>query len=399
MKILHTSDLHLGMTWSGQSRLADQMRALNEVLGLCEQHDVDMLLITGDIFADRVEGPLATVARQFLEQLRTHLTRGRAVFLLRGNHDHFPFFQLLGTLVNELAGEDRWPLVIAAVPGIYRVPGYQMQVVALPYMSPTWLEQHPPEIGVTPEERLSGLSGMLAAYVNWLSLQARPDCPAIFAAHILVQGAQYNPEKEVERGYVRELALETKYLPHFTSYNALGHIHLAQLVKHTVKPTWYAGGPDRLDLGEQEYQPQVLLVTTPDHPGGEATIQEIPLTSCTPFIRQTLAGMDAVRDFCYQVGSPDPLGMLTLADIPIDQRRTTEEQIREVAPRLRLQWAQEATPLPVRAQSGEGPDFHDVRGTVDAYLVKALGEQPERLTRLRQAFDTLWNTPVDEVGR
>lgn len=398
MKILHTSDLHLGMTWSGQSRLQDQTRVLDEVLDLCEQHDVDLLLVTGDVFADRVEGSLAAVARRFLEQLRRHLAHDRAVFLLRGNHDHFAFFQLLRTLVNELAGEDRWPLIIADIPGIYGIPGHQLQVLALPYMTPSWIEQNPPEIDVTPEQRLTGLTGTLAGYVQWLGQQVAPDIPAIFAGHVLISGAAYNPEKEVEMGYARDLVLEAKNLPHFTSYNALGHIHLAQKVRHTVKPTWYAGGPDRLDLGEQDYQPRVLLVTTPDHPGGEAAVQEIPLTSCTPFLREELRGMDAVQAFCGQVKSPDPLGMLTLSDIPVEARRTVEDQLRQVAPRIRILWAQPPTPVAID-KPGEESNFHNITETVNAYLVKVFKLQPERLERLQEAFQSLWSDPAEEAGR
>ena len=133
MKILHTSDLHLGDTWDSHPRLNDQVRVLREILGLCELHNVDMLLITGDIFADRIKGSLSDVARQLLELLRDHLRRGRAVFLLRGNHDDFRFFQLLRILINEMSGQDRWPLVIADLPMVYAVPGHQLQVLALPY--------------------------------------------------------------------------------------------------------------------------------------------------------------------------------------------------------------------------------------------------------------------------
>jgi exonuclease SbcD len=396
MNILHTSDLHLGDTWDTHPRLSDRMRVLGEILGLCEQHDVDILLITGDIFADRVKGSLPDVARQFLEMLRDQLARGMAVFLLRGNHDDFRFFQLLRILVNEMAGKDRWPLVIADLPKIYSVPSYPIQILALPYLSPGWLERHPPEAEVSPEERLVGLTGVLANHVHWLGQQVDPKMPAIFAAHVLVSGASYSSEKEVEPGYARELVLAPKYLPHFTSYNALGHIHLAQRVEHTTKPTWYAGGPDRLNLGEQDYQPRVLLVNTPDRPGGEASVEEIPLTTCTPFIRQTLSGLGDLEEFCNRIPAPDPLGILTLADIPVDHRTRAEALIRQAAPRLRIEWALQVGPTNVDQSPGDHLDFYDIPATVGTYLDNAYGKHPEKLVRLRWAFDKLFETAPGE---
>jgi exonuclease SbcD len=396
MKILHTSDLHLGDTWDSHPRLTDQARVLREILGLCELHNVDMLLITGDIFADRIKGSLSDVARQLLELLRDHLRRGRAVFLLRGNHDDFRFFQLLRILINEMSGQDRWPLVIADLPMVYAVPGHQLQVLALPYLSPGWLERHPPAVEVSPEERVVGLAGVLANYVHLLGKQVDPNLPAIFAAHVLISGTSLSSEKEVEPGYARELVLPPKYLPHFTSYNALGHIHLAQCVEHASKPTWYSGGPERLNLGEQDYKPSVLMVSTPDRPGGEAAVEVIPITTSTPFVRQTINHHESVDAFCQQISSSDPLGILTLADIPIELRSRVEAQIREVAPRLRIEWALQPESIAVDQKVDERTDYHNIPATVNSFLGSAYENQPDKLARLQKAFQRLYETSSEE---
>src|SRR5690242_8139025 len=103
MKLLHTSDLHLGETWRGQSRQADEARILDEILALCRDQAVDLLLITGDVFSDRRRDALPTVARRFLRQLTPALRAGLRVLLLRGNHDSLPFFGLLRDLLQEIA--------------------------------------------------------------------------------------------------------------------------------------------------------------------------------------------------------------------------------------------------------------------------------------------------------
>ena len=50
MKLLHTSDWHVGKTLKGRSRLDEQKAVLAEIVGLTERHEVDAILIAGDIY-------------------------------------------------------------------------------------------------------------------------------------------------------------------------------------------------------------------------------------------------------------------------------------------------------------------------------------------------------------
>jgi exonuclease SbcD len=396
MRLLHTSDLHLGAQWRGQSRQADQARVLDEIVDLCQVHDVDALLVTGDVFGDRVEGTLAQVMRQLLERLRPILQEGRAVFILRGNHDQLQLFGLLRYVLGELPGSERWPLVVADLPGVYRLAGrgQDLQVVALPYVRPMWLQTQPLDPEHTPEERIAGLAGLLALQVGKLAKQVSSGAPAIFAAHILVSGAQLSEGYEFESGYDRELWLAPAVLPQYTSYNALGHVHLSQEVRGAGKPTWYAGAPERLDLGEREYRPQVLLVTLPASPGGAAAVEPIPLARCTPFVRRALRGAGEVEAFCAEMaeltagGRPDPLGEVTIADVPAVARAAVEAQVRAAAPRLRVRWAlEEAAP---QAPEGDWFDPHDVPAVVGRFLAARYPHEPARRVRLETALRELW---------
>lgn len=388
MKILHTSDLHLGHIWWGLSRWNDQMRVLDEVLDLCDQHDVDMLLVAGDVFSHRVQGRHEATARALLERLTPMLKRGRAVFLLRGNHDPYALFSLMSVLVQEMAGNDRWPLVVAAEPAIYRVPRHNLQVIALPYVSPTSLATRTFDPAQDPNARVADLASHLGACLEWLYQQVDPAVPAIFTAHVTVRGASLTPEVEAESGYHREMLLDPARLPQFTSYNALGHIHLTQPIPSAGKPTWYSGAPDRVDLGERAYTPRVLLVETPDMPGGEASVRELPVTTSTPFVREIVQGTDAVSAFCASVGRLDPLGEVEVHGIEAAARGVVEAQIRQVAPRLRIKWQIET---PASAVEAPRHDPMDVRGFVRAYLADAYTgpEQAGRRQRLELAFDEL----------
>jgi len=390
VKILHTSDLHLGKRWRGTPLLDDQDRVLSEVLGLCEKHGVDMLLVTGDVFSDRVDGNKpADIARHFLKRLHEPLGRGRSVFLLRGNHDPFDLFGLLSFMMTEILGKDSLPLVVANLPGIYEIPGQSLQVVALPYLPPAWLRMQPFAVNVTPDEQVAQLSGLLSLQLQHLYSGVPSAAPTIFAGHVLISGAQLTEDLEFESGYHRELWLHPSDLPQFTSYNALGHIHLSQEIRGAGKPSWYAGAPDRLDLGEREYQPQVLLVTTPDTPGGIATVEPIHLTACTRWILEELHGLEDVERFCTTVNASNPIGEVVVADVPVAYRGAIEDHIRDVAPRVRVRWMMEAL-LDVE-QGSDGPDPHDVYGTVRAYLERAFSQDADCRARLEAAFESLWS--------
>lgn len=397
MKILHTADWHLGATWDRYSRRGDQERVLDEILALCDQHDVDLLLVAGDVFSDRVEGGKpAKVVRDLLLKLRPHLERGRAVFLLRGNHDPFDLFQLVSLLLEEISGGKHWPLIVAAMPGVCDIPGHALQIVALPYLTPRMLRTPTNSSDAAPEAQLAGLSGQLAVHAQHLYASVEPGRPAIFAGHLLLRGAGVVADQEFEHGYRQEVWLDPGNLPHFTSYNAFGHIHLSQQLKGASKPTWYSGAPDRLNRGEREYKPQVLLVTTPDTPGGVAQVTPIPLTTCTPFVEVELDGQDAIDRFVECVMTPDPLGNVMIRSVPVAARGMIEERIRAVAPRLNIHWPPERDGLQAPSEGGLNP--HDVHGTVNAYLSQAFDDQPEQRDALVAAFEELWSAGTEEPG-
>jgi DNA repair exonuclease SbcCD nuclease subunit len=194
-----------------------------------------------------------------------------------------------------------------------------------------------------------------------------------------------------EAGYNSELWLEPALLPQFTSYNALGHIHLSQQVKGAGKPTWYAGAPDRMNLGERSYTPQVLLVETPDTAGGAASVRPIPLTTCTPFVQETLRGMDEVGRLCdalTRAVGPDPLGQVTISDVDVASRAAVEARIRLLAPRLEVRWPLDGA---VQIESVDEQDPHDVRATVAGYLERTYANREDQRRRLMDAFSKLWN--------
>ncbi len=85
MKILHTADLHLGKRISKASRLEEQCDVIRELANLCDEQNIDVVLIAGDIFDTFV--PSSEAERVFYRGMLTLAERGRAVIALAGNHD------------------------------------------------------------------------------------------------------------------------------------------------------------------------------------------------------------------------------------------------------------------------------------------------------------------------
>ena len=85
MKFLHTSDWHVGKTLKGRSRLDEQEAVLTEIVGFAEQHQVDAVLIAGDLYD--AAAPSADAQRILIKTLLALAGTGAQVIAMAGNHD------------------------------------------------------------------------------------------------------------------------------------------------------------------------------------------------------------------------------------------------------------------------------------------------------------------------
>src|SRR3989442_6491931 len=103
MRILHTADWHLGDRLGRIDRTDDLRRAVERVAACCTEHDVDVLLIAGDLFSEtcRADGLRASI-EHLQEVFEPFLLGGGTILAVTGNHDNETFCQTLG-LVMRLA--------------------------------------------------------------------------------------------------------------------------------------------------------------------------------------------------------------------------------------------------------------------------------------------------------
>ena len=91
MKFLHTADWHVGKTLKGHSRLDEQRQVLAEIVGIAREHDVDAVLISGDVYD--TSAPSSEAQKLVNHTLLTLAKERREVVVIAGNHDHANTFE------------------------------------------------------------------------------------------------------------------------------------------------------------------------------------------------------------------------------------------------------------------------------------------------------------------
>ena len=269
MRILHTSDWHLGQHFMGKSRQAEHQALINWLLTQVEDHAVDAVLIAGDIFDT---GAPPSYARELYSQLVVRLHgAGVALLLLGGNHDSVAtlnesraLLECLSTTV--IGAADDLPAQVVLLP---RRGGQGMAgcvVCAIPFIRPRDVLQSQP--GQSAEDKQQSLQAAIQAHYaavfaaasqHRAALEAElgHKLPLIATGHLTTVGA--STSESVREIYVGALnAFPTSAFP-AVDYIALGHIHQPQKVGG-FNHIRYCGSPIPLSFDEVRQQKEVLLV-------------------------------------------------------------------------------------------------------------------------------------------
>ena len=112
MRILHTSDWHIGKRLMGRERLDEQSDVLDEIVRICDGEGVELVLVAGDIFDTYM--PSAEAEDLFFSKIKAMAGADRAVLLISGNHDDGVRLSASAPLSEELGiyvvGNSRKPL-------------------------------------------------------------------------------------------------------------------------------------------------------------------------------------------------------------------------------------------------------------------------------------------------
>lgn len=294
MKIVHTSDWHVGRRWKGIQRLDEMEAVLDRLAEFIEREAVDLVLHTGDVFDSR--NPPAE-AERLVNRFFVRVGRaGAHMVVIAGNHDHpqrLDARSLLAEYANvQILGRPR-----SAQQGGHRVvatrSGEKAVVGALPFASAgAWVSAL--DLAGDEASARSKYARMFQRAVQNLSQPFQADAVNLLMAHTHLEGAVFGKsERRVHIG--EDWAATAQTLPTSASYIALGHIHKPQKVGGTL-PAYYAGSPLQMDFGEVGQEKTFVFVTA--KPGKPAQIEHITYEGGLPLVdlRATLDELGGIAD-------------------------------------------------------------------------------------------------------
>jgi exonuclease SbcD len=293
MKILHTSDWHVGKVLKGQSRAEEHAAVLAELVEIARAEQPDLVLVAGDLFDSAAPTPAATaLVTRALTALRG---TGAEVVAIAGNHDNGPALDALRPWA-QAAGitlrgtvRSREDHVITGT----TAAGEPWRLVALPFLSHRYALRATELFDLSAAEATQTYADHLARMLAALTADFTPDTVNLVTTHVTVVGARTGGG-EREAHTIQSYAVPATIFPASAHYVALGHLHRAQQVPGPA-PVRYCGSPIAVDFGEGDNTPGVTVVEVA--PDTTAKARDIPITSAVPLrtVRGTLDELAAME--------------------------------------------------------------------------------------------------------
>ncbi|MGW5523137.1 exonuclease SbcCD subunit D [Gordonia sp. NPDC003950] len=347
MRILHTSDWHLGRTFHGVELLADQRRALADLAAVVADESVDVVVVAGDVYDRSV--PSADAVAVYDEGLGLISAAGAQIVVTSGNHDS-PTRLGAGSSF-AAAGGLHLRTTIAAItdPVIIGDAHGPVAFYGIPYLEPDTART---ELGVgdvrSHQQVLDAAMGRIRADVA-----DRDGVRSVVAAHaFVVGGAATGSERSISVGGVETVAVQT-----FSGvdYVALGHLHSPQTLTPGVR---YSGSPLAYSFGERTHRKSVWIVDLDADGLTEVRAHELPIVRGLSSVRGTLDDLLADGSLADSEGHYVE-ATLTDALRPVDAMRRLRERFPYA---VHVSWD--------RPHSGGGVDYRSrVHGRSDADIV------------------------------
>lgn len=266
MKILQTSDWHLGHTLYNYDRTEEQLAMLLQMVETVRLHRPDVLLICGDIY--HTPQPSSSVQTMLTNALlEIHKARpDMAIVMTAGNHDSGAKHEIFRTAWRELnvfaigqIERDNPEGHIIEIPG----KGY---VIALPYASERNL----------PESFYQLLTDMAAE-------RNKEGLPVVMMAHTTVKGADFSGHDHATDSIVGGIdAVDLSQMGNGYDYLALGHIHHEQFVHGGEHRVRYCGSP--LPVSFDESYPHSVSLVEIEHHGQLPKVKRIEIENPRPLV-------------------------------------------------------------------------------------------------------------------
>ena len=393
MRILHTSDWHLGKTLEQINRLEEQREFVDYLCKTVEEENIDLVLIAGDIYD--TSNPSAAAEELFYDAVDKLNGKGkRAVVVIAGNHDNperlcaaSPLAYKNGIILLGYPGSDA---------GLYKISGGTIKIAD---SGPGWLElsvpncDHSAVIITLPYPSESRLAEVLSQQADEGILQKaysekigsifaslgqkfREDTVNLAVGHLFLRGGK---ESESERTLQvgGALTVDPEVLPAKAHYVALGHLHRPQEIRSAPCPVYYSGSPLAYSFSEADYSKAVYIINAV--PGQAAEVKPMYL-ACGKPLRRWVAeeGIGQAIRWCEEGRDQNAwidLEIVTDRVLMVEEQkelRTLHPGIINIRPRLKSEAVEVLSP-----QSREGRKIDEL--FKDYFKYRMDSEMPEEL--------------------
>ena len=254
LKILHTSDWHLGKKLKNVSRLQEQKQVLNELIEYVETSDIDVVIIAGDVYD--VFSPSASAEELFYSVLKELSNKTRAVIVISGNHDDnsrvtagasvcYDYGVLFATKEFLRPLKLKRVEVVRANERFFEIKDNNGETVffnVLPYPNEQIL------LKTLDDDAL--YTDKIASLIKQGSSYNVNNRAEILVSHLFMAGGVSDGgEKPIELGGAR--LVDINAIPSNVIYTALGHLHKYQVI-NKQKNVVYSGSILQYDYGEKQ---------------------------------------------------------------------------------------------------------------------------------------------------
>ena len=259
LKILHTSDFHIGKQLLKVDFLADMELFFDWLIKVIKEEKIDVLLMSGDLFDQA--NPSQQAMRQYYMFLKRMIPLNCKVIITGGNHDSAQVLnapkELLEILDVTIVGGA--PESIDELFFTVEKNNQKVVIAAVPYLRDRDIRQA--LAGETYDDKIAQIRAGLATYFQQVSHHHQlhfSGTPLVVMAHLFAQGAETTEsEREIQIG--NQAGIDVNIFGANTSYVALGHIHKPQAVgRENVQ---YSGSPIPLSFSEKEDTKRVIVLT------------------------------------------------------------------------------------------------------------------------------------------
>ncbi len=241
LKVLHTSDWHIGKKLYNQCRLSEQKELMDWTLTYLKKNKIDIFLISGDIFdGPRPSHDAIKIFYNFLSELQ--LTQVKKIILIGGNHDSGYFLETVLPLL-----DPEKILIVGQLKEDYKKHIHQFEdfgLVTMPFFRAHEISKWKSEFGNL------DLSELVNTFMDKASEQLDSKKPKLFMGHHLFgEYEAAGSEHFISLSGVESIS--TKHLKENFDYSALGHIHKYQKISKKSE-IYYSGSPLPFHFNESD---------------------------------------------------------------------------------------------------------------------------------------------------